>query len=168
MTKLFERLATYRTPVTLTGDINIHFERTEDADACRITEIFTSFGLQQFVDLPTHERGGILDVIVAPYDEPPTDVVVEDVDLSDHMLVSWTVNLTPPLPVYVTTTRRSWKTFKKEDFFDRLRSSALGIPGDPDMDLDQLAAQYSNIITELLDSTAPLKTMHLRERPRKA
>ena len=79
LTKLLERLATYRTPVTLTGDINIHFERAEDSDACRINEIFTSFGLQQFVDMPIHERGGILDVIVAPSDEPPTEVVVDDV-----------------------------------------------------------------------------------------
>ena len=115
---MFERLATYRTTVSLTVDINMHFERAEDADACRITEIFTSFGIQQFVDMPTHERGGILDVIVAPSDEPPTEVVVEDVGLSDHMHVPWTVNFTPPLPVYVTTTRRSWKTFKKEDLFD--------------------------------------------------
>ena len=36
------------------------------------------------------------------------------------------------------------------------------------MDVDQLAAQYINIITEILNSTAPLKTMHLRERPGKA
>ena len=102
LTKLLERLATYRTPVTLTEDINIHFERTEDADACMINEIFTSFGLQHFVDMPTHERGGILDVIVAPIDEPPPEVVVEDVCLSDHMLVSWTVNL---LRHYPSTSR---------------------------------------------------------------
>ena len=92
----------------------MYFERAEEADASRITEIFTSFGLQQFVDMSTHERGGIFDVIVAPSDDdPPTEVVVEDVGQSYHMHVPWTVNLTPPLPVYVTTTRRSWKTFKK-------------------------------------------------------
>ena len=84
------------------------------------------------------------------------------------MLVSWTVNLTPPLPVYVTTYSAFMENVQERGFFDRLRSSALGIPGDPDMDVDQLAAQYSNIITELLDSMASLKTMHLRERPRKA
>ena len=34
-----------------------------------------------------------------------------------------TVNLVLPLPVYVITTHRSWRTFKKEDFISQLRSS---------------------------------------------
>ena len=116
-----------------------------------MTEIYTPFGLHQFVDTPIHERGGILDVIVAPIDSPPVDIAANDVGVSDRMLVSWTINLTPPLPAYITTTRRSWKT---EDFMSRIRSSALCTSEELCMDVDQLTTQYNPIITELLDDMA--------------
>ena len=105
--RLFELLATYAAPVTITGDINIHFERTTDIDTCKLKKALTSFGFDQFVSSPTHELGGILDVIIAPCDHQPEYVTVVDVGLSDHMLVSWSVNMTPPLPDHVTTSRRS-------------------------------------------------------------
>ena len=92
--------------------INIHFERAADVNTCKVVVTLASFGFRQSVGTPTHELGGIFDVIVAPSDHPPEDVVVDDVGLSDHMLVSWSVKLAPPLPVYVRTTRRTWRTFK--------------------------------------------------------
>ena len=86
--RLCELLATYVAPVTITGDINIHFERTTDIDTCWLKEALTSFGFDQFVRLPTHELGGILDVVIAPRDHQPEDIIVDDVGLSNHMLVS--------------------------------------------------------------------------------
>ena len=123
--RLFELLATYAASVTITGEINIHFELTTDIDTGKLKEALTSFGFDQFVSSPTHELGAILDIIITPCDHQPEDVTVVDVGLSDHMLVSWSVNMAPPLPDYVTTTRRSWRTFKSVDFISRLRSTAL-------------------------------------------
>ena len=116
LSKLLERLATYTIAVTITGDINIHSERAADVNTCKVVETLESVGFHQFVGTPTHELGGILDVIVAPSDHQPADVVVNDVGFSDHMLVSWSDNLAPPLPVHVRTTRRTWRIFKTEDF----------------------------------------------------
>ena len=87
----------YSVAMTITGDINIHFERAADVNTCKVMETLESFVFHQFVGTPTHELGGVLDVIVAPSVHPPEDVVVDDVGLSDHMLVSWSVNLAPPL-----------------------------------------------------------------------
>ena len=47
-------------------------------DACKLKQIYTSFGLHQFVDTPTHERGGILVVIMAPICFPPMNIAVND------------------------------------------------------------------------------------------
>ena len=121
--------------------------------------------LPVYISTPTNKLGDILDVIVAPSDHPPEDVMIYDVGLFDHMLVSWAVNLSPPLPVYVATTRRTWRTFKTEDFVSRLRSSTLYTPDDSDSSIDHLTEQYNAIITDLLDEMAPSKTVTLRERP---
>ena len=104
---MLERLATYSVAVTITGDINIHFERVADVNSCKVVETLESFDFHRFVGTPTHELGGILDVIVAPSNHLPEDDVVDDVGLSDHILVSWSVKLAPPLSVYLRTTRRT-------------------------------------------------------------
>ena len=76
-----------------------------------MNEILESFGLVQHVLEPTHERGGILDVVITSIDQPPTFVSVDEVGISDHMLLTWPVKLAQPSPVYVTTSRRNWKDF---------------------------------------------------------
>ena len=120
-------------------------------------ETLESFGFHQFVSTPTHELSGILYVIVAPSDHPPEDddVVVDDVGLFDHMLVSCADKLVLPLQVDVTTTCCTWRTCKTEDFISRLKSSVLCRPDDSDSSIDHLIEQYNAIITDLLDEMVP-------------
>ena len=167
LSTLLERLSTYSVAVTITGDINIHFEQAADVNTCKIMETLEYFGFHQFINTPTHELGGILDVIVASNDHPQEDIVIDDVGLSNHMLVSWAVNLAPKLPVYVATTRHTWRTFKTEDFISQLRLSALCTPDDSDSSIDHLTDQYKDIITVLVDEMAPSKTVTTWERPRR-
>ena len=84
---LFELLVTYSLPVIVTGDVNIHFERSKDSDTMKLVQILDSFDFEQFVKSPTHYLGGVLDVIITQTGLVPEDVVVTDVGLSDHMLV---------------------------------------------------------------------------------
>ena len=58
----------------------------------------------------------------------------------------------------------TWETFKMEDFIRWLRSSALCTPDDSDSGIDHLTEQSNDIITDLLDKMAPLKTVTLRKR----
>ena len=127
--------------------------------------VLTSFGLLQYIDSPTHKLGGTLDIIVASCDEPPKDIAVDDVGFSDQSLLLWMINLAPPPKIYNTTTRQSWQSFKSDDFIKRLRSSVLCSPCRPHSDIDRLTAQYSSVITDILDEMAPMKIITVCERP---
>ena len=117
-----ELLSVFDLPVTITGDINIHFQTVDETNTKRMNEILESFGLVQHVSEPTHGRGGILDVVITSIDQPPTAVSVDDVGISDHMLLTWPVKLAQPSPVYVTTSRRNWRDFDFELFVRQLES----------------------------------------------
>ena len=53
LSKLLERLATYSVAVTITGDINIHFERAAGVNTCKIVEKLEYIGFHQFIGTPT-------------------------------------------------------------------------------------------------------------------
>ena len=121
----------------------------------------------QFVLEPTHQLGGTLDVIIAGVANKPQDVIVTDVGLSDHMMITWSAYLSPPAPVYTTKTKRLWKHLNIERFRTRLSDSALCKSDQHDdviTDVDMLADQYDNIITEILDELAPVTEFTVRDR----
>ena len=85
----------------------MHIGRSDDADHGRLLELPTAFGLVQRVELPSHDAGALLDVVIATSEQAPENVAVDDTELSDHMLVAWSSNHTVPAPVYVKWTRRT-------------------------------------------------------------
>jgi len=57
-------------------------------------------------------KGGILDIVVTRTDDPPRSLYVEEVGLSDHSLVAWSLAMRrSTTPTYVTSERREWKDF---------------------------------------------------------
>jgi len=65
LTELLEHLATHRCPVVLTGDFNVKVDRPEDKHALSLLELLASFDMVQHVTVPTHNFGGILDLVIA-------------------------------------------------------------------------------------------------------
>jgi len=57
----------------------------------------------------THDADGTLDVVCTRDDLPPPTIDVIDIGLSDHRLLRWQSCLLRLPPVYVKTTRRSWR-----------------------------------------------------------
>ena len=53
-TELLEGLATYRCPILLLGDINLHLERDGDTHATDFNELLESFDMCQQVTISTH------------------------------------------------------------------------------------------------------------------
>ena len=86
LANIMDRIATTADPLYVVGDVNIHLERTGDADARQLTDLLTSYGLVCRVPLsiPTHDCGGVLDVVASREDLPSCPVDVLDVGLSDH------------------------------------------------------------------------------------
>ena len=115
-TDVIDRLATFVEPIYIVGNINIHHERPNDSAACEIREILIAHGLSNCVSSPTHDLGGLLDVVVCRSDLPVQSIDVIDVGLSDHHLLRWTVPIERETPVYVTSTSRPWKRLDSTNF----------------------------------------------------
>ena len=128
LSDVMERVVTNVDPVYIVGDINIRLDRTDDASARQFTDVLDMYGFSCRVSSPTHDLGGLLDVVASRNDLPTTAVDVIDVGLSDHRLLRWSASLARPRPVYTTTTRRPWRQLDVESFRCRLLSSSLCRP----------------------------------------
>ena len=127
----------------IVGDFNIRLDRTDNAACRRLQDLFaTHHGLVSRVSTPTHDRGGILDVVATRYDDP-TSVQTVDPGFSDHRLLRWTCNLEKPVPVYESVTRRPWRRLDVDVFKQELRRSRLC--GDiTNTDVDTVAELYNS------------------------
>jgi len=72
----------------------------------QLVEVLSDHGLACRVSSPTHDHGGLVDVVATRDDLSPPDVSVKDVGLSDRRLLRWSVPLHRPCPTYATTTSR--------------------------------------------------------------
>ena len=78
---------TFKDPVTVTGDLNIHIERQADPNSRKLTEIFRDHGMS--ITVSTHNLGGTLDVVFTSDELSPPAVITHETGLSDHSLLKW-------------------------------------------------------------------------------
>ena len=76
---LLERVMSRAGHVFIVGDINIRFDRQSDEHAIRFTSILTDFGCGQWINMPTHDDDGWLDVMISREEDGPLDTEVIDV-----------------------------------------------------------------------------------------
>ena len=55
------------TKFIICGDINIHLDDPKDPHTVQFNDIIASYGFQQFVQQTTHEKGHMLDVVIASH-----------------------------------------------------------------------------------------------------
>ena len=79
--KLLEYMSTLAVPIYITGDINLPLIRPDDPSTTQFIDLIASFGLLQHVTQPTHDKGGLLDVVLTRSDSPLPKVDVTDVAL---------------------------------------------------------------------------------------
>jgi len=163
LSDLLDRLITTADPMMIVGDLNIRLDRPNDPASRRLLELFASYGLSNRVSSPTHDRGGLLDVVVTR-DDSPVSVDVIDPGFSDHRLLRWSFGLYKPAPAYEMNTYRPWRRLDVDKFRDELRRSALcrGVVG---ADVDALAELYESELHAILDRILPLRTSTRRRRP---
>ena len=63
LSDVLDCISSFAEPVLLVGDVNIRLDRPNDADAVQFTELLAAHSLANHVTLPTHELGGMLDVV---------------------------------------------------------------------------------------------------------
>ena len=168
--KYLEHLVICQEPLLITGDFNIHVETPEDSCSAKFLDVLESVGLKQHVNVPTHESGHTLDLIITRNCE---DVVVDTPHathfISDHAFVQCYLSCRRPTLEKKTISYRDLKKIDLDQFKVDLQLSPLGLKdlqSEGKNDLDQLVLLYRDTLSKLLDKHAPLKTRSFVVRPK--
>ena len=88
LTTFLEALATYRCPIVLLSDFNVHLEKVGNADADGLKSLLASFDMCQHVQDATHTAGGCLDLVITQSEVKVTHLLVSNIGFSYHCLVT--------------------------------------------------------------------------------
>ena len=145
------------------GDFNIYFEIADDPETLPLKEILDNFGLKQLIDFPTHRCGHTLDLIIVDKDDSVMSRVHTDHSLwSDHVAIKSNLDVVRPTATKKTISFRKFRDLNVEAFSDDLSSSLLCTA--PNESLNELTAQYNNVLSDFVNLHAPEteKTITLR------
>ena len=166
LSETLDRVAVYRDPLYIVGDLNVRLDRPDDASYRRLSDLLQVYGFAVPQTLSTQSRGGILDVVATRCDPSPPHVTVYDAGLSDHHLLQWSVLMTRTTPPVVSVVRRPWHLLSVDALRAAVSASRLCQPDSwTDCSVDELADLYTSELTSLLDSLIPVKTVTIRRRP---
>ena len=147
----------------IAGDFNFHMDSPVDSDAKQFKEFLCSLDLKQHVCHPTHRCGHMLDFILSrSIDNLVRQVAVGDL-LSDHMVLHCELNVSRPSLTEKEISFRKIKDIDIERF--KLDLMSTDIVSNPKDTACELAIQYNQTLSSLLDEHAPLQKKILLERP---
>ena len=141
--------------VILLGDFNIHIDNPSCTFANDFTSLLDCLGITQHVNLPTHNKGHILDLICCT-DITPTNLDVIDFPISDHKAVLFDIHT----QLHKTKEQRtiSFRNIKLINTTD-LSTMISSYPNPPPASsLTDLVTHYNNCLSSSLTTLAPLKT----------
>ena len=143
------------------GDINFHINDNEDQDAQTLPNTLAAFYLKQHVNLPTHNLGHTLDMIIIPtsYQGPPKAGPY----ISDHRFITLETLHTKPKP---KLERRTLQKFTN-DVISQLKNKFSNIPILESITLDQAAKQLNNQMLKTINKIAPATTKAITSRHKK-
>uniref|UniRef100_A0AAR2LBI4 Endonuclease/exonuclease/phosphatase domain-containing protein n=1 Tax=Pygocentrus nattereri TaxID=42514 RepID=A0AAR2LBI4_PYGNA len=151
---LLTHLSVLSPNMIIVGDFNIHMDNGNNLLSRDFTSCLDSFGLQQYINFPTHSKGHILDLVCCS-GVTPTHCKADLFSLSDHKLISFNVNIIASkicVPRVIT--------FRKINDIDPvIFSSAISdLPFVHSLStLDELISHYNVNLQNLLNAFAPLK-----------
>ena len=147
------------------GDLNIHVDIADDADAIRLRGLLESTGLEQHVTVPTHTSGHTLDLIITKQSDafeiptPWTDYL-----FSDHFRVHCKLKIDKPPPKKSQILFRKLKSINVDSLHEELAESDL-CKNLQSYDLNGLVRCYNNTRMSAIDRHAPVITKTVTKRP---
>lgn len=166
LTVVLESLVVYGSPVIVGGDINIHVEKSSDVNTTCLLELLSAMDLQQHVALPTHQAGGILDLVITHNDFSVDELTVDPSGvLSDHSLITCRAPVHNCDAVMCTRRVRSWRIVDRTLLQQAVADSPVGGPPPLDASVDELCDTYHRTLHDIADQFAPERTIKSRLRP---
>src|SRR5271154_352768 len=147
----------------LAGDFNIHMDIETNESCKKLTELFNNFGLRQHVNLPTHTGGHILDLVISRDNTRLVQSVSVAEGITDHHSVLADLSIAVQKKNVIRKTFHQFKKLDKVKFQEDILSSDLY--SNPSTDVDVLATQYHNIVSNLVSIHAPVITRTVTSHP---
>ena len=153
----------------ITGDFNFHVDDACNRDAVNFLDLLESADLEQRVIGPTHKRGHTLDLVIVRQDESllygSPEVLNYSHTISDHNAILCTVHIPRPCVTKKTLHYRDLRHMDIDSWHEDVKNSALNDARSTCADANVLAEQYNNVLRQLLDSHAPIRTRSVTLRP---
>uniref|UniRef100_A0AAQ5ZK56 Reverse transcriptase domain-containing protein n=1 Tax=Amphiprion ocellaris TaxID=80972 RepID=A0AAQ5ZK56_AMPOC len=141
------------TNILILGDFNIHVDSSSNHTVEEFLQVLDCFDLKQHVDVPTHDRGHTLDLVITD-SLPVKSLQVFDMGVSDHCAVSMEL----PASSLLDKSKRQI-CFRNLDKIDQAALSADLKELSTDFTTAEEAVQYYNTnLHSLLDSHAPVRS----------
>ena len=142
----------------LVGDFNFHVDDPLDDAAKCFLHLLETWNLSQHVQLPTHDEGHTLDLVITRTDDVPVSISGTDSCVSsDHACVLFTLRIVNPQKTLKTMTIRKLGLIHpaafSEDFSVLLQDSSSSSTSD----CEPLYKKYCGILSSLIDKHAPLR-----------
>jgi hypothetical protein len=161
---LLESISIEPARLAMVGDLNFHFDVSDDRDANTMRDLLDSAGLEQHVTEPTHRCGHTLDVIITRKADDLISNIKVFRDLpSTHYAVKCNIAISRPRSVKQVVHFRELKKINISNFQDAIKNSYLFT--DPPDDLSDLVTSYEQTLGDLLEKHAPLKSKSMVLRP---
>ena len=153
---VLEQVSLNGCPFVICGDLNVHVDDSNDGHAARFVDLLCSFDCVQHVHDPTHRDGHTLDVVITPSYTKVCDISVGPY-ISDHALVSYTLDIRRPRLQHQFDFRRSWRNFDNDSFLADLMTSRLctNLNSLNRLSVDELVELYDNEMQLLLNKHCP-------------
>ncbi len=150
---LITSLCTTSDNVVIIGDINIHVDNPSCPLTAEYLSLLECLGLQQHVEVPTHNRGHTLDLAISN-SASFKSLEIYDLGVSDHKVISSTLNSV--LPAAKPKRQITFRNLK------RINSAALATDLQhitcPDSETaDELVEHYNIALSSVLDLHASVK-----------
>jgi exonuclease III len=152
-------------PIMLTGDFNIHVNKSCDTSASRFLELIECCGFVQHVQFATHTSGNTLDLVLTrSNNDIQLTVPHQGYYISDHCFVHWFAKAPRPDVTKKTIKFRPLKNINWDSFTSDNEQTANTFSSVSD--ISTYAKLYNDTLSTILNTHAPVQTKSFVMRPK--
>ena len=147
--------------IIIMGDFNIHINDSEDWDAQTLQDTLTAFNLKQHINIPTHNLGHTIDLIITPNDY--MGQLIPGLYISGHRMITLNTNIPKPKPKTEIKSVCNLTDSKVQQFIDEFNN----IPILNSSNLNDATNQLNSEMLRTMDKIAPLQFKKITSRIKK-
>ena len=161
LTDLLSHVVPNHQYIIILGDFNIHISDPEDQDAQILQNTLNAFNLKQHVNIPTHNLGHTIDLIITLNDY--RGKLIPGSYISDHRMITLDTNISKPKPKTEIKYVCNLMDNKIQEFIDEFNNMPILNSSNPKDATNQL----NLVILRTMDKIAPKQVKKITSRIRK-